>query len=140
MFFCEIWVFSEHVFTVSKNSFSFRFNSCCQRSPAQKPVRLSAINTKFSWKIVFTATKIQKQSPYLFWKRSSVTLLLKRGSSTATFLRTINLKHICERLLVNITISVTNSEGSAQRSSVKNVLLEIFQDSHCKASVPESLI
>ena len=68
-----------------------------------------------------------------------VTLLLERGSSTATFLRTLNLKNICDRLLVKITISVTNSEAFAQRSSVKKVLLEIFQDSYRKTPVPGSL-
>ena len=37
------------------------FNSCLHRSSGQKQVWLSAINTRFSWKKVFAATKIQKQ-------------------------------------------------------------------------------
>ena len=36
----------------------WRFNSCFQRSSEQKPLRLSAINTRFSWKKVFAATTI----------------------------------------------------------------------------------
>ena len=35
-----------------------RFNSCFQRNPEQKPVPLSAIDTRFSWKKVFAAAKI----------------------------------------------------------------------------------
>ena len=63
-------------------------------------------------------------------KRRSVTLLLERGSIiNAKFLRTIILKNICEWLLVKISISVTNSEAVAQRSSVKKVFLEILQNS-----------
>ena len=46
-----------------------RFNSCFQRSSEQTPVRLSAINTRFSWKKVFAAAKIQKQPPQVFCKR-----------------------------------------------------------------------
>ena len=66
----------------------------------------------------------------MFRKRRSVTLLLERGSIiTAKFLRTLILKNICERLLVKISISVTNSETVAQRSSVKMVFLEILQNS-----------
>ena len=38
-----------------------RFNSCFQRSSEQKPVRLSAINTKFSWKTGFAVANVQKQ-------------------------------------------------------------------------------
>ena len=34
-----------------------------------------------------------------------------------------------ERLLVKISMSVTNSEAAAQRSSVKKVFLEILQSS-----------
>ena len=63
-------------------------------------------------------------------KRRSVTLLLERGSTvTAKFLRTLILKNICERLLVKISISVTNSEAVPQKSSVKKVFLEILQNS-----------
>ena len=66
----------------------------------------------------------------MFCKRRSVTLLLERGSIiTAKFLRALILKNICERLLVKIGISVTNSEAVAQRSSVKKVFLEILQNS-----------
>ena len=46
-----------------------------------KTVRLSAINTIFSWKNIFAVTKIQKQPPQMFCKRRSVTLLLERGSN-----------------------------------------------------------
>ena len=35
-----------------------RFNSCFQRSPEQRPVRMSAINTRFNWKKVFATAKI----------------------------------------------------------------------------------
>ena len=40
-----------------------KFNSCFQRCSGQKPVRLSAINTRFSWKKIFAAAKMQKQPP-----------------------------------------------------------------------------
>ena len=48
-----------------QNSFSGYFwgLTCFQRSSEQKPLRLSAINIISSCKNVFTATKIQKQSP-----------------------------------------------------------------------------
>ena len=63
-------------------------------------------------------------------KRRSVTLLLERGFIiTAKFLRTLILKNICERLLVEISIPVTNSGAVAQESSVKKVFLEILQNS-----------
>ena len=65
-----------------------RFNSCFQRSTEQKRVRLSAVNTKFSWRTPAT--------------------LLERGSSIAKILRTPILKNICERLLLKISFSVTN--------------------------------
>ena len=64
-----------------------RLNLCFQRSPEQKPVQLSAINTKFCWKKVFAVAKIQKQPPQVFCKRRPATLL-ERGSSIAKFLRT----------------------------------------------------
>ena len=81
-------------------------------------------------KNVFAATKIQNQAPQLFCKRRSLPLLLERGSIiTEKFLRTLILKNICERLLVKISILVTNSEAAAQRSSVKKVFLEILQSS-----------
>ena len=35
-----------------------RLNSCFQRSPEQKPVPLSAIDTRFSWKKVFVSTSV----------------------------------------------------------------------------------
>ena len=66
----------------------------------------------------------------VFCKRRSVTLLLERVSIiTAKFLRTLILTNIWERFLVKISISVTNSEAVAQRSSVKKVFLEILQNS-----------
>ena len=46
-----------------------RFNSCFQRSSEQTLVQLSAINTRFSWKKVFAAAKIQKKPPQVFCKR-----------------------------------------------------------------------
>ena len=60
--------------------------SCFHSSPLQKPVRLSAINTRFSWKKVFAAVKIEKQSSQVFCKRKTATLL-KRGSSNANFFK-----------------------------------------------------
>ena len=63
-------------------------------------------------------------------KKRSVTLLLERGSIiTAKFSRILILKNICERLLVKISILVTNSGAVAQRSSIKKVFLEILQNS-----------
>ena len=63
----------------------------------------------------------------MFCKGRSVTLLLERGSIiTAKFLRTLTLKNTCERLLVKISMSVTNSEAVDQRSFVKKLFLEIF--------------
>ena len=106
-----------------------RLNSCFQRSPEKKPVRLSAISTIFSGKDKFAATKIQKQPQHVFCKRRSATLLLENGSSIGKLLRTLILKNICERLLLKINISLTNSEAVVQRSSVKKVLLEISQNS-----------
>ena len=44
-------------------------NSCFQRSSEQKPVQLSAINTRFSWKKVFAAAKNQNQPLQVFYKR-----------------------------------------------------------------------
>ena len=35
-----------------------RFNSCFQRSPEQRPVRMSVINIRFNWKKVFATAKI----------------------------------------------------------------------------------
>ena len=99
-----------------------------QRSPEQKPVRLSAVNTIFSSKKVFDAAKSQKQPPQVFRKRKPATLL-ERGSSTAKFLRTPILKNICESLLLKINISVTNSEAVVQRCSVKKLFLEISHNS-----------
>ena len=115
-----------------QNSFSgcfLKMNSCFQRSPEQKQLRLSAINTIFSCKKVFAATKIQKQPPSVFCKRRSATFLLERGSSIAKFLRTLILKNICERLLLKISISVTNSEAVVQRSSIRKVFLETSKNS-----------
>ena len=45
------------------------FNSCFQRSSERKPLRLPAINTRFSWKKVSPAVKIQRQPPWVFCKR-----------------------------------------------------------------------
>ena len=82
-----------------------------------------------SCKNVFAATKNQKQPPQVFCKRRSATLLLEGGSIIGKLLRVLILKNICERLLLKISISVTNSEAIAQRCSVKEVFLEISQNS-----------
>ena len=77
----------------------------------------------------------------MFCKRRSVTFLLERGSIiTAKFLRALVLKNICERLLVKISISVTNSEEAAQRSSVKKLFLEILQNSQQNTSARASYL
>ena len=130
MFSCEICKFSKNTFfTEQLRWLLLWFNWYFQRTPEQKPVRLSAINTIFICKKVSAATKIQKQPPQVFCKRMSATLLLERGSSIAKFLRTPILKNICERLLLKISISVTNSEAAVQKCSVKKLLLEISQNS-----------
>ena len=81
-----------------------------QRGPEQKPVRLSAINTVFSCERVCDAAKSQKQPPQVFCTRRPAALL-ERGYSIAKFLRKPILKNICERLVLKINISVTNSEA-----------------------------
>ena len=130
MFSCEICKFSKNTFfTEQLQWLLLRFNSCFQKTPEQKPVQLSAINTIFSCEKVFTATKIQKQPPQVLCKRRSATLLLERRSSIAKFLRTIILKNICNRLLLKITISVKNSEAVVRKCSVKKVFLEISRNS-----------
>ena len=45
------------------------FNSCFQRSSKQKPVGVSAINTRFTWKKVFAAAKTQKHPLQMSYKR-----------------------------------------------------------------------
>ena len=82
-------------------------------------MRLSAINTIFSCKKVFAATKIQKQPPSVFCKRRPATLLLERGSSIAKFLRAPTLKNICEGLLLKISISVASLQAVVQRCFCK---------------------
>ena len=62
-------------------------------------------------------------------KRRPVTLLLERASTIAKFLRTTIMKNICERLLLKISMSVTNLEAVVQKCSVKKVFLEILQNS-----------
>ena len=120
---CEICKCSKNtLFTEQLQWLLLRFNSCFQRSPKRKPVRLSAINK-------FAATKIQKQPPQVFCKRRPANLLLEKVSSIAKFLRTLILKNICEQLLLKISISQINPETVVQRSSVKNVFLEISKNS-----------
>ena len=85
-------------FTEQLQCLLLRFNSCFQRSPEQKPLRLSAIDTKFTWKKVFVSARIEKLPPSVFCKRRPATLL-ERGSSIAKFLRTPIFKNICEWLL-----------------------------------------
>ena len=80
---------------------------CFQRSPEQKPVPLSVIKTKFSWKKVFAAAKIQKQPTQVFCKRGPATLL-ERDSSIAKFLGATTLKNIFKRLLLKISIFLKN--------------------------------
>ena len=80
-------------------------------------------------KKVLAAAKIQKKPPQVFCKRKPANLLIERGSSIANVLRTLILKNICERLLLKISISVTNSEAFVQRCCVKKVFLEILQNS-----------
>ena len=54
----SIQMFSYEIYEISKNNFFIeqlqwlllRFNSCFQRSPRQKPMRLSPMHTRFSWK------------------------------------------------------------------------------------------
>ena len=94
------------------------FNSCFQRSPEQKPVRLSAKNTKFCCKKVLAAPKIQKQPPQVLCRKRPTTFL-ERGSSIAKFLRTPILKNIWERLLLKISFSVTNLPAVNQLLSDK---------------------
>ena len=86
-----------------------RFDWCFQRSSKQQPVQLSAIITKFRWKNVFAAAKLQKQPPYMSCKRRPIT------PSTNLFLwilwnfqEHLFFKNISERLLLKIRISVTN--------------------------------
>ena len=56
VFSCEICKFSKNTFFTEPLQWLFlRFNSCFQRSPDQKPVRLSLVNTIFSCKKVFAA-------------------------------------------------------------------------------------
>ena len=99
---------------------------CFRRSSQQKPVGLSAINTIISCKNKFPATKTQTEPTQVFCKRRSATLLLERGSGIAKFLSTLILENICVRLLLKISISLTNSEAVAQRSSVKKSVLRNF--------------
>ena len=77
-FSCEICKFSQNnVFTEQLQWLLMKFNSCFQRSPEQKPVGLSAINTIFSCKKVFAATAVQKEPPQVFCKRRFATLSLE---------------------------------------------------------------
>ena len=46
-----------------------------------------------------------------------------------TFLRTLTLKNIVQRVPLKISISLTDLEAVSQRSSVKKVFLEISKDS-----------
>ena len=54
-----------------------RFNSCFQRSPGQKPMRLSPIHTRFSWKRYLLLRKFRsiyhrccvKEGLQLYWKK-----------------------------------------------------------------------
>ena len=79
-----------------------------------EPVRLLAI---FSCKNKFAATKIQKQLSQVF---------CKRGSSITKFLKTLILNDICERLLLKISISLTNSEAVVQWSPRTKGVLRNF--------------
>ena len=130
VFSCEICKFSQKTFFTEQLQWLLLwFNWQFQRTPEQKVVRLSTISTIFSCKKVSAPTKIQKPPPQVFCKKRSATLLLERGSSIAKFLRTLIFKNICERLILKISISVTNSEAVVQKCSVKKVFLEISQNS-----------
>ena len=51
VFFCKIYKISKNTFFIGKLQWLLlRFNSCFQRSPGQKLMRLSSIRTRFSWK------------------------------------------------------------------------------------------
>ena len=62
-------------------------------------------------------------SPAVLWivsvRERKPWLKKKKKKNIEKFLRTLILKNVCDRLLVKINISVTNSEAVAQRSSVK---------------------
>ena len=108
VFSCESCkIFKNTFFTEQLQWLLLKFKSYFQRKLEQKPVRLPAINIKFSWKKVFAATKIQEQPPYVFCKGRPATLF-ERGSSITKFLRTSILKNTCDRLLQRISTSVTN--------------------------------
>ena len=79
-----------------------------------EPVRLLAI---FSCKNKLAATKIQKQLSQVFFKR---------GFSIAKFLKTLILNDIRERLLLKISISLTNSEAVVQWSPRTKGVLRNF--------------
>ena len=82
MFFCE---FCE----ITKNIFSYRRPLMA----ASEPMRLlSAINTIFSYKKVFAATKIQKQPPWVFCKRRFI--VRKRLQHCEVFKNTYFEKHM----------------------------------------------
>ena len=107
-------VFSCEICKISKNTFFYRtallrFNSYFQRSPEQKPVRLSAKYQipNSAEKTYLLPRKPRSNHPQIFWKRRPANLL-ERGPSIAKFFRTPTLKNICERLLLKISFSVTN--------------------------------
>ena len=101
-------MFSYEICKNSKNTFFtyefqwllLTFNSCFQRSSEQKPVQLSAINTRFSWKKVFAIAKIQKQPPQVFCKgRAS-----RASVFSCEYCEISILKNICDRLFLKISI------------------------------------
>ena len=58
VFSCEMYkIFKNTFFTEQLQWLLLTFNSHFQRSPEQKPARLSVINTRFSWKKVFAVER-----------------------------------------------------------------------------------
>ena len=76
--FCKIYKISKNSFFIRKLQWLLlRFNSCFQRSPGQKPMRLSPIHTRFRWKRYLLPRKSKssyyrcsvKEDLQLYWKR-----------------------------------------------------------------------
>ena len=132
--FCEICKFSKSTFfIVSKNSFSGYFGGLARvfkRVQNKNRCDCQQYRPYSAGKMYLLPQNFRSRCRRYSEKKRSVALLLERGFIiTAKILRTHILKKICERLLVKISISVTNSESVAQRSSMKKVFLEILQNS-----------
>ena len=68
VFSCEICKNFKNTFFYRAHCLLLMFNSYFQRDREQKPVLLSAINTRFSWKKVFTVTTYQNTG----WEKKNV--------------------------------------------------------------------